>query len=275
MITRYYEPGLINLYNVHQHKTLSGVLYFNRQKQQKVKLHLNLSKIDTKIDLFAEKIYADLVALDKNHQLGQRLALGLITFSIIGFSLVISPLTFGFISSQIPLNQVNKISLKKTTEIRSLNTILPSPKPQEEKVVQEFNLYIPKINLYSEVVPNVDITNSDNYNQELLNKGVAHAKGSYLPGDNGPVFLFAHSTDSLSNILRYNAKFFYINDLEKGDEINLYFNGKQYSYEITDKKVVNPGDVDEVRNSKSNLILSTCWPLGTDWQRLLIFAKEK
>ena len=42
----------------------------------------------------------------------------------------------------------------------------------------------------------------------VLRKGIAHAKGTALPNEtNGNVYLFAHSTDSLLNVGRYNAVF--------------------------------------------------------------------
>lgn len=275
MIIRHYQPGLINLYDASKHQSLGGVLYLTSKKKHLTAL-IDTKKIEKQINLLFDKVYQDLVFLDKKHQLVQHLALGLISLSVIGFSLIISPFTFGFISNKIP------VSSYKVSEAVQKPTVTPSSQlnaiaNNEEKVpVREFKLYIPKIDLYSEVAPNIDISNEDIYKQKLLDNGIAHANGSYLPGEGkGPVFLFAHSTDSIANILNYNAKFFYINNLEKGDLITIYFNGKQYNYEVSGKKIVDPHNLDEIRKSTSSLILSTCWPLGTDWQRLLIFAEQK
>lgn len=273
MVIRYYEPNsLINLYDVNKHQNFNGVLYLRRQKKKLDLLKsINLRKIEKSADFIFDKVYADLLILEKKHQLIQRLALGLISLSVVGFALVISPLLFSFISNKIPLATTS--STKKTPTIKNIeNKVAVADTIQQ---VKEFDLYIPKIDLSSEITSNVDLNNEKVYQQQLLDKGVLHANGSYLPGQGGLIFLFAHSTDSVADILNYNAKFFYINNLEKGDEIDLSFNGKQYQYIVTGKKVVNPEDIDQVRKSGVDLVLSTCWPLGTDWQRLLIFSRLK
>jgi sortase A len=139
---------------------------------------------------------------------------------------------------------------------------------------QEFRIIIPKIDLISDISPYVDLSKELEYRSELLNTGVAHAKDSYLPGEGGPVFLFAHSTDTIFNIARFNAKFFYAKDLKQGDEIQIDFKGKKYNYLIDHSVIVSPEDVETVRQTPADLILMTCTPPGTDWQRLLIFAKQ-
>lgn len=139
---------------------------------------------------------------------------------------------------------------------------------------QEFKITIPKIDLVSDISPYVDLSKELEYKSELVNTGVAHAKDSYLPGEGGPVFLFAHSTDTIFNIARFNAKFFYAKDLKQGDAIEIDFKGKKYNYLIDHSVIVSPEDVETVRQTPADLILMTCTPPGTDWQRLLIFAKQ-
>jgi LPXTG-site transpeptidase (sortase) family protein len=139
---------------------------------------------------------------------------------------------------------------------------------------QEFKITIPKIDLVSEISPYVDLSQELEYKEELIKTGVAHAKDSYLPGEDGPVFLFAHSTDTIFNIAQFNAKFFYAKDLKPGDEIEIDYKGKKYKYAIDHTVIVEPQNVEAVRQAPADLILMTCTPPGTDWQRLLIFAKE-
>lgn len=135
----------------------------------------------------------------------------------------------------------------------------------------EFFLEIPKINLTSTIIPNVDSANESVY-LDKLKIGVAHAKGSYFPGDSGPIVLFSHSTDTLAHIVQYNAAFYALKDLAAGDLISVHFKGKIYSYKVADKKIINPADLETIRQSQSKLIMTTCWPPGTDWQRLIVFA---
>lgn len=164
-------------------------------------------------------------------------------------------------------NEANHSSNKESTKSYSGNFIIPEGANHKN----EFKISIPKINLESEVIANVDSTNESSYKEELQ-KGVAHANGSYFPGEEGPVFLFAHSTDTIFNIEQYNAKFFALKDTEVGDEIKISFKGKQYLYKINHKEIINPGDIDRLRDSKADLILSTCFPPGTNWQRLIVYA---
>lgn len=115
--------------------------------------------------------------------------------------------------------------------------------------------------------------NEEEY-RKALEKGVAQAKGTALPGEKGTIFLFAHSSDFPWRITRYNVAFFRLPELQKGDKINIFRNGKEYKYKVTDKKTVWPSEVNYLLDTKkTQLILQTCFPIGTSLQRLLVFAK--
>jgi sortase A len=140
----------------------------------------------------------------------------------------------------------------------------------------EFGLVIPIINLNAEIFPEVDPNNPELY-LPILRKGVAHAKGSAYPDEEeGNVFLFAHSTDAFYNIAHYNAVFFLIGKLEKGDEVNLFFKNKRYKYEVVEKAVVSPealGDYVRQHIGGKTLTLQTGYPPGTTLKRLVVIAK--
>lgn len=146
----------------------------------------------------------------------------------------------------------------------------PVPAP----VDANFGIVIPKIGVNSKVIPNVD-PNIPREFSLALKKGVAHAAGSALPSDEeGIIFIFGHSTDYPWNVSRYNAIFYQIKDLEIGDEINLFYQGKRYFYKVTEKRIVGAKDTSFLSNQSGKvLILQTCWPPGTTKERLLIFAK--
>ncbi len=185
----------------------------------------------------------------------------------------------GIISLTLPFITVNINSSLQKLQVKKVETASPVPQipvgiPIEKTMVNEnndFKIMIPKIELESDIIPNVDTTSEEIYKQKLL-AGVAHANGSYFPGQDGMVFLFAHSTDSIARILEYNAKFMFVYQLDIGDEVQINYKGKLYRYAITDKKIINPQEVELVRQANSDLVLSTCWPLGTNWQRLILFA---
>jgi len=137
-----------------------------------------------------------------------------------------------------------------------------------------FGIVIPKINANSRVVKDIDPRNPSEY-QEALSRGVAHAKGTALPGDIGNVFLFSHSSVDFWLATRYNSIFYLLNKLETGDKIILYYQDKKYTYLVDLKKIVDPTDTSALtkKTSDRQLTLMTCWPPGTSLQRLIVTAK--
>lgn len=195
-------------------------------------------------------------------------------FLLLGFLGIFSfilpiALSFGVSESK---KTVTKISAKKITAEN--NYIEGSTKygPFLEDL-SEFKIVIPKIGVNSNIISNVDASNEALY-KDRLKDGVAHADGSYFPGEGGLVYLFSHSTDSIFNISRFNAQFFAVKDLIEGDDVYLRYKGKEYRYIIKNKRVINPYNLDEIRNTEADLVLQTCWPPGTDWQRLIVSADE-
>ncbi len=137
----------------------------------------------------------------------------------------------------------------------------------------EFSIVIPKIGANANIIRNVDAAVESEYLPALL-KGVAHAKGTAFPGEQGHIFLFAHSTDYFWNIGTYNAVFYLLYKLEKNDEVNLFYKGQRYRYVVVGKEIVDPSQVEYLtrKTTKEFLTLQTCWPPGTTLKRQLIFA---
>lgn len=139
-----------------------------------------------------------------------------------------------------------------------------------------FSVVIPKIDAKANIIANVDAAEPNEY-LDALKKGVAHAKGTYFPGQSGTIFLFSHSTDSPLNFARYNAVFYLLKKLEKGDEILVFFADKRYVYEVGEKVITSPMDTSWLnpKIGTEELVLMTCDPPGTTWNRLLIIAKPQ
>lgn len=140
----------------------------------------------------------------------------------------------------------------------------------------QFSVVIPKIEINSKVISDIDPYNKEEY-QKALSLGVVHAKGSAYPNNGGNVFIFAHSTDSSANVTRYNAIFYLLDKLEVGGQIYLVYNGKLYEYKVRGKKVINPDEIEYLENSNNKektLTLMTCWPAGTTLKRLLVIAQK-
>jgi len=175
---------------------------------------------------------------------------------------------FHLISSQKEATESKKLKDKNTSGWKFEKTII---KP----VSFDFSLVIPQIGVNELVFPNIDSSLPDEY-LSVLKKGVAHAKNSALPGESGPVFLFAHSTDSFYNISSYNAAFFLLNKLKKSDEVFVFYKDKKYTYRVNEKKIVEADKItEEVQKlGKNSLVLQTCWPPGTTLKRLILIAER-
>lgn len=134
-------------------------------------------------------------------------------------------------------------------------------------------LTVSKIKAQAPIIFGVDPFNEGEY-KKALKRGVAHAKGTPLPGERGSVFIFAHSSGNPIEIASYNTIFFRLGELEKGDEVEIKKDGKIYRYAVVDKKNVWPNEVRYLtEQTKDQLILQTCWPVGTTLKRLLVFAE--
>jgi len=149
----------------------------------------------------------------------------------------------------------------------------------EDRQTDVFLLSVPKILAEAEVVANVSPSDQETF-KKILDKGlVALATGSDSPGS-GPgssMFMFSHST--LQDIFgaRKNAVFYLLGELVEGDQIYIWFEGNKYVYDVYKNEVVAGNQTKYLDYSEEDaevLILQTCWPLGTNWKRLLVFAKR-
>lgn len=139
-----------------------------------------------------------------------------------------------------------------------------------------FSIVIPKIGAASRVLINVDPSDETEY-VAALKQGIAHAKGSVFPGMQGTSFFFAHSTDNFWDVGRYNAVFYLLKDMKVGDSVIVYFRNYRYNYIVDKTQIIDPEDVSVLLNAQKTkgqqIVLQTCWPPGTTWKRLLVYAK--
>jgi LPXTG-site transpeptidase (sortase) family protein len=185
---------------------------------------------------------------------------------------------FSVDSQTVQPKKISPIQTSIKEKSLSFADILSGPKEQILVPIDpEFDILIPKIGANARIFPNVDPSNPDIF-LPILQKGVAHAAGTFFPGQKGNIYLFAHSTDSFWDVGRYNAIFYLLKDLKKDDEIVIFSKDVRHNYRVVDTKVVNPSIVSYITQTQTEeelLILQTCWPPGTTWQRLLIFAQPK
>lgn len=138
-----------------------------------------------------------------------------------------------------------------------------------------FGIYIPKISANAKIIKNVDPFDHNAYT-DALQTGVAHAKTSVLPGQNGNIFLFAHSAVNFYETKKYNVFFYLLPKLKRGDIVYISYEGKPHTYEVEEVKFVNKEEIQYLGNYKSynTLTLMTCWPAGLNLKRVIVTAKE-
>lgn len=137
----------------------------------------------------------------------------------------------------------------------------------------DFGLYIPKIKANAKVIKNVSPYDKVEYTNALIS-GVAHAKGTSLPNEEGNVFLFAHSAVNFYEKRNYNIYFYLLNELKKTDEIYVSYQGEIYKYLVLEVEIVNPDEIQYLGEylSEDTLTLMTCWPAGSSLKRTVVIA---
>ena len=191
----------------------------------------------------------------------------LIFISVIIYVSVFSPVIevkIRYLSDQIG-------SIKYGIGGESYNTFQKTLTP----VNTDFSITIPKIAATSPVIDEVDPNDPIKY-LPALKRGVAHVLGSANPGDNGNVYLFAHSVDAFYNVPKYNAVFFLLGKLSTGDDIYIYYKNRRFKYEVDSVKIVGPNEIDYLSGSldAKTLTIQTGSPVGTVNKRLIVTANE-
>lgn len=202
---------------------------------------------------------------------------GLTAFALMSFLFAFGPIIQQEVNYRIngPSNTNNQVASEMLVNLsRAEETVKVQEDAESFGVNSYFSVVIPKIDAASNVIANVDVVDKDEYMQ-ALKQGVAHAKGTYFPGQGRRVLLFSHSTDSPLNIARYNAVFYLLRKLEPGDKIIVFFGDNKYIYEVVDRNITHPTDTSWLtdKGESETLVLLTCDPPGTTWNRLIIEAK--
>lgn len=100
-----------------------------------------------------------------------------------------------------------------------------------------------------------------------LKKGPGWITYTDLPGETGNVGIAGHRTT-------YGAPFRRLDELEPGDIIHFYSPYRRYTYEVTEKLIVTPDQVEVMRTTETpSLTLSACHPPYSARYRLIIRAE--
>ena len=141
-------------------------------------------------------------------------------------------------------------------------------------VTEKNRIEIPKIGIKAPII--FTQANSQEAFQEALKKGVLHFPQSSLPGKEGTSILLGHSAPPNWPKINYDWVFNDLNKLKPGDLIYIYFNQRQYIFSVTKIFFLNKSEEilsQELTNSKSVLMLLSCWPPGRDEKRIITQAE--
>lgn len=106
-------------------------------------------------------------------------------------------------------------------------------------------LNIPKINLEIGIIEGVSY--------EDIKYVVGHFPGSPMPGEKGNFSIAGH------RISYFGQAFKDIDKLEKGDKVKVTYNGKEYTYEVTDRYEVTPNETEALNPTKdATITIVTC-----------------
>ena len=130
------------------------------------------------------------------------------------------------------------------------------------------SLSIPKLELSVPVV--IVPSGDDNAILAALKNGVVQFPGSADPGQSGMTVIVGHSS-STAPWNKYSSVFSQLDKLQTNDLIYIDFNGQKYTYRVVAKR---KGSAQEILDSgiTGDLLLSTCWPVGTDTNRIAVAA---
>ena len=98
-------------------------------------------------------------------------------------------------------------------------------------------------------------------------RGPGHYPATPLPGQRGTVAIAGHRTT-------YGAPFHDVDDLDRGDRIELAMPYGRFTYRVERTRIVPPtatGVTDRVGYDR--LVLSACHPLYSAAQRIVVFAR--
>jgi len=187
----------------------------------------------------------------------------LVVLATINFPAYSSNFSFWFNVELKNQSYENPIVDKVASGTKPASTLLP--------IVSKNTIYIDKLDLHAPI--NFDVPNETQAVAEGLENGTVHILGTAHPGEIGNVFITGHSSNYVWAAGSYKHVFSRLNKLEDGDNVTINYNNIIYIYQITDKYVVSADATSNLaQRDTSELTLMTCYPVGTNLNRLMIKA---
>jgi sortase A len=133
---------------------------------------------------------------------------------------------------------------------------LPPPMPGPQSPTR---IVIPKLSV------DWPIVEGDTW--EELKSGVGHHVGSANPGERGNLVLSGHD-DVFGEVFKD------LDQLENGDQVQIFAGGHTFRYEVRAKRVVSPSELSVLDSTREPIVtLITCTPYRVDSMRLVVIAQ--
>ncbi len=183
----------------------------------------------------------------------------------------VSPLT-GVTEKSVQSTVSNTITGTNNIDYTDASTWFPGAAGEGDFIstqVKYFTISVPKLRIDNATVA---IGGRD------LNKSLVQYPGTALPGKRGNSVIFGHSVLPIFyNPKNYISIFSLLPTLQKGDEIDVNYDGVSYVYRVEEMFEVYPTDIQVLDQdySDSFLTLVTCVPPGdpTNPKRLIVRAR--
>lgn len=136
-------------------------------------------------------------------------------------------------------------------------------------------LEIPSINV---IVPLIWTKDTKDFDADLK-KGVVHYPGTALPGEPGTAYISGHSSGYAWDASPYKKIFSKLGDVPDYSSFTMTLtltDGTKIKqqYVVARRGIYKPDDQEQFKNTAEPLVaLSTCWPVGTTKDRLVLFGK--
>lgn len=173
--------------------------------------------------------------------------------------------------------------LTKKAEEHYSSRIFPLEEEQKEIIInteykKDMALSIDSIGINRvNISSNVESQDENVYNQ-YLTRGLAHFKGTPLPGDHGNSFIYGHS--AVTSFFNSHPDlpetiFTRLEKVDIGDIVKIYRDNKELQYTVRKKKIVDAHDfgIFEHKSRKETVTLMTCWPVGIGTKRLIVIGE--
>lgn len=169
------------------------------------------------------------------------------------------------------------LSDKKYKQDDFFSLSVPLNEEENKKYWNKSYISIPKLNINAPIFyPNIEEKHLETHILSLLQKWVVHRPETQLPYQQWNFFILWHSSNYARLKSKYSNIFSKIDLLNLWDNIYVYYKGRKYTYELSEKKIVDSSAIEVYWYIPwYNLSIMTCWPIWSAKNRLIAISKLK